>query len=526
MELRDIDSWIKDQGIKLPDQVASFDVSDNDISGGRKIADIKSNQLFTGRFEKCDVDDFLRIWNQYRNNNIRGLKNQLLRKCDAMIKNYRGEVCPIEAMLYTSNTISSSFSNFKLAEEIADIIYLVWKKNHEFISSIQHIVDVWEWTHVINICAIAVGKICADVPSDSSIMEFMHDIFERFCGDDQTKQGCFMGLIYSKKEEFVPDILSVVHDLTGTDLDKILGNIFKKKFLINFSDCYDQLNADMFANASRYARELVRVIISDDRTFVERYQKAVNKREKMEIIEEGLAYVQNGGKQIYDAINMLRIARTDNINQKMYHMLDFHTGHHSNMLPIISYFGSVNYKAANRDMKNIDFRNEYYSACRIALFKQSVISSDELMKGFLSETRPKQLRNYLSGFGGLNDKVTDVKNSVFTYFSQNLNDADLKCAISNYEKLVRKYKHLYNPQVGELFKAFFGYGTAFGIVQIRMTEQNTCLNVIEMIINSANYKKYEDFLYYIAEQGMNFSPTIRSHAREILRKINSDRIKL
>ena len=59
-----------------------------------------------------------------------------------------------------------------------------------------------------------------------------------------------------------------------------------------------------------------------------------------------------------------------------------------------------------------------------------------------------------------------------------------------------------------------------------MTEQNTCLNVIEMIINSANYKKYEDFLYYIAEQGMNFSPTIRSHAREILRKINSDRIKL
>ena len=62
--------------------------------------------------------------------------------------------------------------------------------------------------------------------------------------------------------------------------------------------------------------------------------------------------------------------------------------------------------------------------------------------------------------------------------------------------------------------------------QIRMTEQNACLNIIEMIIDSSNYKKYEDFLYYIAEQGMNFSPTITSHAREILSNINSDRIKI
>ena len=107
-----------------------------------------------------------------------------------------------------------------------------------------------------------------------------------------------------------------------------------------------------------------------------------------------------------------------------------------------------------------------------------------------------------------------------------MKDTDLKCAIGNYEKLIRKYKHLYNPQVGELFKELFGYGTVFGIVQIRMTEQNACLNIIEMIIDSANCKKYEDFLYYVAEQGINFGPTITSHAREILRNINSERIKI
>ena len=177
-------------------------------------------------------------------------------------------------------------------------------------------------------------------------------------------------------------------------------------------------------------------------------------------------------------------------------------------------------------MKAVGFENEYYSACRIALFRQSVITSDELMEGYLSETRPRQLKNYLSGFAGLNDKVTDVKNSAFVYFSKQLNDFELKSALGNYERLVRKYKHLYNPQIGELFKGFFGYETLFGRVQIRMTEQNTCLSIIEMIIDSSNYKKYEGFLYYVAEQGMNFSPTITSHAREILRNINSDRIKL
>ena len=350
--------------------------------------------------------------------------------------------------------------------------------------------------------------------------------------DDQTRQGCFIGVLASRKDEFVPDILNVVHDLTGTDADKIIGNLFKNKFFANFAGYYGQLNADMFADSSQYARELVRKILdngSKDGTLVGRYQKATSKTEKQEIIKEGLDRVQNGqGQGIYDAVNMLKMAGAGDVSQRMYSMLnlDNHRGHTSSMLPIISYFGSINNGMANKDMKAINYDNEYYSACRIALFKQRVITSDELMAGYLSETRPKQLKNYLSGFAGLNDKVTDVKNSAFAYFSRQLNDVDLKCAISNYEKLVRKYKHLYNPQIGDLFKEYFGFQTIFGTVQIRMTEQNACLNIIEMIIDSANYKKYEDFLYYIAEQGMNFSPTITNHAREILRNINSDRIKL
>ncbi len=531
--LQDLDLLVKFGEIEVTEKVASYDVSDSDISGGRKIVDAKSNQLFTGRFEERDVNDFIRIWAQYKNNNIGGLKNQLIRTCDALIRNYHGEVSPIEVMLYTSNTISNSFSNFKLAEEIADVIYLVWKRNDNFLSSIEHIVNVWEWDHVINICAIAVGKICADCTNNNEPVELMHYIFDRYRYNEKTRQGCFIGAISSRKDEFVPDIFNVVHDLTGTDSDKIIGNLFKNKFFTNFAGYYGQLNADMFSDSSQYARELVRRILdngSKEGTLVGRYQNAGSKSEKDDIISEGLRIVQNRqGQGIYDAVNMLKMVGSYEVSQKMYGMmhLDSRRGERSiNMLPIISYFGSVYNSQANNDMKAVNIDNEFYSACRVALFKQNVISSDDLMAGYLSENRPKQLQNYLNGFGGLNDKIADVKNSAFSYFSKQLNDVDLKCAISNYERLVRKYKHLYNPRIGDLFKEFFGYGTVFGTIQIRMTEQNYCLNIIEMIIDSSNYKKYEDFLYYIAEQGMDFSPTITSHAREILRNINSDRIKL
>jgi len=181
--------------IKLEEQVASYNVTDSDIKGGRKIVDAKSNQLFTGRFEERDVNDFIRIWAQYRNNNLSGLKNQLLKNCDAMIRNYHGEVSPIEVMLYTSITVSSQFSNFKLAEEIAEVIFLIWRKNPEYIASIEHIVNVWEWGHVINICAIAVGKICSECSNDNGPIELMHYIFDRYRYDDQTRQGCFIGVI-------------------------------------------------------------------------------------------------------------------------------------------------------------------------------------------------------------------------------------------------------------------------------------------------------------------------------------------
>ena len=57
--LQDLDLLVKFGEIEPANQVASYDVSDSDISGGRKIIDVKSNQLFTGRFEERDINDFI-----------------------------------------------------------------------------------------------------------------------------------------------------------------------------------------------------------------------------------------------------------------------------------------------------------------------------------------------------------------------------------------------------------------------------------------------------------------------------------
>ena len=530
-EVVDINAIVKSNGIDLDEAVASFSVSDKDISGGRKIINAKSNQLFTGRFEKQDVLEFKDVWLQYKrnNNNIEGLRNQLTRLCNTIIKNYRGEVSPIEVMLYTSNVIASSFSNNKLSDEIANVVYFVCRENTSFLSSLEHIVKVWEWEHIINICAIATGKICADSSDNVFSKDLLQYIFDRFAFDDQTKLGCFMGLLESKNEEFIPDILNVVHNLKGNDLDKIIGNAFKKYFYRNFPGYYGQLNQEVFSDSSKYTQELVRRMLqdnSDDSSLVGQYKKASTSKERNELVDLGITKLKKGGEGVYDAVNLLKTVGSNDISKRVYSLLKFDSRKEYDLRPVISYFSTIDYRPANEDMKQVKERNDYYAACRVALFKQGVISSDEFVSKYLSETRPSFIKEYLKGFYGINDRISDVRNSAFSYFSNDLSEEKKKRALSNYERLIRQYKHLYNPQIGELIKTYFGFGTEDGNVRIRMEDQNTCLNIIEMIIVSSNYKTYEDFLYYVAEQGMDFSSTISNHARQILRNINSDRIKL
>lgn len=531
-DLKNLGVILESQGYELKQKTASYDIADNDITGGRKIVETKSNQLFTGRFEERDIKDFMRVWEtypaQYQGRDVSSIEAPLRQICDSMMMNYRGEVCPLEAMLYTSNIISSQFGNFKLTEAVANVVYRVWRRDNNSLSSIRHIVDVWKWDHVINICAVAMGKICASVPDSTEPARLLRYILDCHGDREETRRGCFVGILESKREEFIPDIYYIIHDLKGTDADKIIGNLFKNKFSYYYPESYGQMDVSIFNDSTPYVRDLVKKTLmheTEERTLVGRYKKAASAGERHQIIEEGLELVRQGkGKGIYDAVNMLKSVGDREVSQRMYAMLDLRSRNNGVQQPIISYFGGVSYGPAIQDMKAVDKNNENYASCRVVLYKRGEITGDQLMSGFLSEEGSKQIQYYLSGFGGLQEKTPDVKNGAFRYFCGHLNDGQLKCAIRNYEQLVRKYKHLYNAQVGDLFKEYMGFETAFGTVQIRMAEQDSCLKIIDMIMDSSNKKKYEDFLYYVAEQG-EFSGTIANRAREILRKHGCERIK-
>ena len=526
VDLQNLSSFLLSEGISLPEENAGIKPDDPDIKGGRKIVNVKSNQLFTGQFEKTDVNTFKAIWKQYTPGQTRSLCNLLYNACKAINTNYRKEVCPIEVMLYTSNIISSSFSNIRLAEDVSDIVYRIWKENEEYMASIEHIVHTWKWAHVINVCALALGKI-----GNTELLRFIYDSYHY---DDDTRLFCFFALLESRQAEFVPEILDMVRDLDGhSEIDKRIGNKFKRDFGVLFPEFYGQLDKSMFENSNPYVKSLVGQLIDDgskEGSFQVRFNHAKTNAEKKIIVEEGFNKLFNSNDQpgLYDIIYMLRSANSKEISDRMYDRLDIdHTQgiRRSAVNATISYFNTVYHEDALKKIESIPKDNTYYAASRLALFHQGKISGDDLMSAFLSETRGDQLKTYLSGFYGMAQKGNVIQESSFRYMSKELSRDELSTCISNYEKLIRKYKHLYDSDVSSLFCEWFGYGTVFGKCKLRLSDQIACLNIIQSIIDKSNYEKYDKFLYYVAEEGPSFNYTVSSKARNILKRLGPTTIR-
>lgn len=510
----------------LPESAANIKANDPDISGGRVISNVRSNQLFTGQFEKSDLDAFAQIWNQYRRNTRMPLKQELRRQAKAMIHNYRGEVCPVEVMLYTSNIVANMFVNRKLLDDVADVVCNIVREKEAFLKSLEHILHVWKWAQTINICEIAAGKLGNE--------EILHYIYDNFHYQEEVNYGCFCALMESRNERFVPYILDMVHDLTGTDADKQIGNKFKEKFGVNFPDYRNQLDSNMFRDAKPYAKDLVRRMLDPERNdnLVSQYKNATTKDEKKYLIHIALERVLrfDGSGSPYDAINALKLAADASISEHLFLSLQLNgkpvqRSRQITSAIIFNYFGAINYPQAIQEFSKVTWTHEYYAPIRMALFVQDKVSSNDVVRDFLSETRPDQIKMYLSCFFKLGERLPAVRASTVRYLSMDLDDDKLSTAIMNYYQLIQKYRHLYDPQVGELIQGWFGYGTAFGTIQIRLQEQNTCLKIINTIIDDFNYKKHENFLYYVAEEGMDFQPSVCNLAKNILQNLKSTIIK-
>ena len=517
----------------LPD-IAEINRNDSQISGGRMIVRQRNNTLFTGQFEKSDMDAFLAIWNQYRGDTkmINGIKSRLMQQSKAMIRNYSGEVCPIELMLYTSNVAANSFGNLKLILEVADAVHLILRENEKYLASVKHILEVWKWEQAINICSIAVGKFAESRESDEDL-ELLRFIYDNFHYQEIVNYGCFRALMESKKEIFVIDILNMIHDLSGDEEDKPIGKFFKEYFGVYFPKYYNRLDGNMFRDSKPYVQDLVRKMLDPKRNnnLVNQYKESFSQKERDNIVAISLNRIITDDRSgsPYEAVNVLKMASNENISEKLFSSLNLNgktrQRQRENVLAVIcNYFCTINYPPAIQAFMKIPPSSDYYAAARVALFYQDKISSDEIVEDFLTEVRPDRIKDYLNGFFGLQERLPAVRRSTVNYMIRDLEYEKLSTAITNYFQLIKKYRHLYDPQIGSLITTLFGYKTILGHNPLRIQDQMTCLNIIDTIINDFNVKNYEDFLFYVAEEELNLSPTVASLARRILKKLRIGKI--
>lgn len=511
---------------EFPD-IAEINRNDSQISGGRMIVHQKNNTLFTGQFEKSDMDEFISIWNQYRGDArmINGIKARLMQQSKAMIRNYRGEVCPIELMLYTSNVAARSFGNLRLISEVADAVYLILREDERYLQSVRHILEVWKWEQAINICSIAVGRFAAgrDKEEDLELLRFIYDNFHY---QDIVNYGCFRALMESKKEEFVVDILNMIHDLIGDEEDKPIGKFFKEYFGIYFPNYYNRLDGNLFKDSKPYVQDLVKKMLEPKNNLVSQYKDSMSQKERENIVAISLNRIITDDRSgsPYEAVNVLKMASNENISERLFSNLNLdgktRQRPKENVLAVIcNYFGTVNYQPAIQAFMNIPPSSDYYAAARVALFYQDKISSDKIVEDYLTEIRPDRIKIYLNGFFGLSERLPAVRRSTVNYMIRDLEYDKLSTAITNYFQLIKKYRHLYDPQIGSLIMTLFGYKTILRHNSLRIQDQMTCLNIIDTIINDANSKNYEDFLFFVAEEELDLSPTVASLARRILKTL-------
>ena len=509
--------------------IANIKQNDEDISGGRFIKNVKSSQLFTGQFEKSDLEAFDYVWNLYKNNNRTPVVSKLMEPAREMIKTYKGQVCPIEVMLYTSKNVESSFANKKLLEDVAEVVCMIVHEREYFIRSVEHILKVWRWEAPLNICQMAVGKLAASRKNDDDT-RLLHYIYENFHYQEILNYGCFYALIFSKNYEFVLDILNIIHDLKGTDADKQIGNLFKRNFLQNFPDARNEINHEMFWDSSVYVQNLIALITGKPTgTLMGEYLSAKTKEERHRVVDKALNRILKDDRSAspYDAISVLKMAHAESISEQLLVSLGIHSPKERqisrNLRTIIirSYFGLVNYPPAIKTFQEINRGYEHYAAVRLALFFHNKISSETLIEDFLSEVRPDQVTVYIDGFYGFNEKDPELRMSILNYFNKDLNEEKLSVAIANYHKFVHKYRRrVFDHQIGDwIKKQCFGYETYLETSPLKIQDQIACLNIIDYIIDDYNFRLYQDFLYYVAEEGLDFSASVSNLAKQILLKI-------
>lgn len=292
----------------------------------------------------------------------------------------------------------------------------------------------------------------------------------------------------------------------------------------------NEINREIFWDSGVYVQNLIASILGKPTgTLVEMYNSMKTKEKRCQVVDKALNRIlkEDRSASPYDAISVLKMAQSESISEQLFVNLGIHgpkerqISRNLRTIIIRSYFGFVNYPSAIKAFQEINLGYEHYATVRLALFFHNKISSEILIEDFLSEARPYQVTVYIDGFYGFNERDPELRISILNYFNKDLSEEKLSVAIANYHKFVHKYhRRVFDYQIGDwIKKQCFGYETYLEASPLKIQDQMACLNIIDYIIDDYNFRLYEDFLYYVAEEGLDFSASVSNLAKQILSKI-------
>jgi len=192
-----------------------------------KDENIVNNRLFVWNFERIDLEEYVEIFTQYKDNKItdasrKKLSNDIQRKNLNML---REGYNPVECMLYASKVINIKLQSDRvlqsiLAEKVRDI-YI--KQESETISVFENIIEMWTWVPQLKVIITAIGLI-----GDNE--ELLDSIAVNYTEDASFKTTVFYAFLQNKTVSNLERAMKIIMNLENNNAeDEKLGKIFQKQ---------------------------------------------------------------------------------------------------------------------------------------------------------------------------------------------------------------------------------------------------------------------------------------------------------
>lgn len=190
-----------------------------------KDENIANNRLFVWNFEEIDLEEFIEIFTNFKEEKTtassrQNLSSALLRKMGSMM---REGYNPVECVLYASKIINKKLQNDNevqsiLAERIRDV-YI--RQEGETEAVLKNIIEMWSWVPQIKVVIMSIGLI-----GDNE--ELLDMVARTYMEDMNYRTKVFYAFMQNKTPNNLERVMKMIMNLKDTEEDISLGRIFQK----------------------------------------------------------------------------------------------------------------------------------------------------------------------------------------------------------------------------------------------------------------------------------------------------------